>query len=238
MPKKFPQQNSKAVEANARKSAAKAAKQDAEEKAKEDAFWADDDKHVKKKEERKQARDQKKVDKLEKKQENSRLLEDEESKIGGKQTNQSTSSSSKMTRHEIMLANQKSNESAAFGGDDPPIVLSASTSRTGDVNEDDERDLIPNMNREFGINDSGARNVDEAIAQLTVGDAGPAADQHPEKRMKAALKSYEKSRLPGLKGEQPGLRLSQYKEIIWKEFQKSPQNPLNQWFVLLMKLIC
>ena len=62
----------------------------------------------------------------------------------------------------------------------------------------------------------------------SLGDGGVAADQHPEKRMKAALKSYEKSRLPALKGEQPGLRLSQYKEIIWKEFQKSPQNPLNQ----------
>ena len=53
MPKKFPQQNSKAVEANARKTAAKEAKQQAEDKAKEDAYWADDDKHVKKKEERK-----------------------------------------------------------------------------------------------------------------------------------------------------------------------------------------
>ncbi len=53
MPKKFAQQNSKAVEASARKNAAKEAKKLEEDRAREDALWVDDDKHVKRKEERK-----------------------------------------------------------------------------------------------------------------------------------------------------------------------------------------
>jgi len=231
MPKKFVGQNSKAVEATARKNATRDAKKAEEERAAEDALWADDNKHVKKKEERKQAREQKKNDKLEKKQENSKLLEEEESKLGGSK-NQNNISSNKMTRYDIMVAQETTNASTIQGVG----VVGASTSKTqrnrGDgVDEDGSADIgiERNMNREIGMNDTGARNVDEAIAQLNLNeDSGGVVDQHPEKRLKAAIKSYEKFRLPILKGEQPGLRLSQYKEIMWKEFQKSPQNPLNQ----------
>ena len=46
--------------------------------------------------------------------------------------------------------------------------------------------------------------------------------------MKAAYEEFEKSRLPQLKAENPGLRLSQLKQIIWKEWTKSPDNPLNK----------
>ena len=53
MPKKFQNQNSKAVEATARKNAAKESKRIAEEKAIEDALWEDNDKHVRRKEDRK-----------------------------------------------------------------------------------------------------------------------------------------------------------------------------------------
>lgn len=53
-------------------------------------------------------------------------------------------------------------------------------------------------------------------------------DKHPEKRMKAAYNAYEEKRLKELKLEQPTLRLSQLKQLIFKEWQKSPENPLNQ----------
>lgn len=52
-------------------------------------------------------------------------------------------------------------------------------------------------------------------------------DKHPEKRMKAAYTAFEERRLKTLKEEQPTLRLSQLKQIIFKEWQKSPENPLN-----------
>lgn len=53
-------------------------------------------------------------------------------------------------------------------------------------------------------------------------------DQHPEKRMKAAYKKYEETNLPILKQENPNMKLSQLKQMLWKDWQKSSENPLNQ----------
>lgn len=53
-------------------------------------------------------------------------------------------------------------------------------------------------------------------------------DRHPERRFKAAYAAYEERRLPEIREEHKGLRLGQMKEIIKKEFEKSPENPFNQ----------
>lgn len=53
-------------------------------------------------------------------------------------------------------------------------------------------------------------------------------DKHPEKRMKAAYTAFEEITMPQLKAENPTLRLSQLKQLLRKEWLKSPQNPLNQ----------
>lgn len=55
---------------------------------------------------------------------------------------------------------------------------------------------------------------------------GHETDKHPEKRMKAAYSAFEERRLQVLKEENPGLRLSQLKQMIFKEWQKSAENPL------------
>ncbi|KAB2091852.1 hypothetical protein ES319_A03G223100v1 [Gossypium barbadense] len=60
-----------------------------------------------------------------------------------------------------------------------------------------------------------------AIAHMSVTDNLP-ADSHPERRVKASFK------LPKLKEEKPGLTHTQYKDMIWKLWKKSPGNPLNQ----------
>lgn len=57
---------------------------------------------------------------------------------------------------------------------------------------------------------------------------GPTLDRHPEKRMKAAYNTFEETRLPVLKQENPNMRLSQLKQMLKKEWMKSPENPLNQ----------
>ena len=72
-----------------------------------------------------------------------------------------------------------------------------------------------------------ARNIDEAIGALRVSDS-PAVDKHPEKRMKAAFEDFESVRLPQLKTENPSMRLSQLKQMLRKEWQKHPDNPLNK----------
>lgn len=53
-------------------------------------------------------------------------------------------------------------------------------------------------------------------------------DKHPERRVKAAYAAYEERRLPEIRKENPGLRLAQAKNLLFKEFQKSPENPMNQ----------
>ncbi|PSK35526.1 hypothetical protein C7M61_004563 [Candidozyma pseudohaemuli] len=77
---------------------------------------------------------------------------------------------------------------------------------------------------------SGIDSALEALS-LTGKDGGVAAkdiERHPERRVKAAYAAYEERRLPEVKKENPGLRQQQMKQLIFKEFQKSPENPMNQ----------
>lgn len=46
--------------------------------------------------------------------------------------------------------------------------------------------------------------------------------------MKAAYNAFEEVQLPILKKQNPTLRLSQIKQMLKKEWMKSPENPLNQ----------
>ena len=70
-----------------------------------------------------------------------------------------------------------------------------------------------------------ARSVEDAIAVLNVG--GTPVDRHPEKRMKAAYNAFEERELPRLKQENPNVRLSQLKQLLKKDWMKSPENPMN-----------
>ena len=54
----------------------------------------------------------------------------------------------------------------------------------------------------------------------------PEIEKHPEKRMKAAYEEFGEERLPQLKEENPSLRLSQLKQMLFKEWQKRPKNPI------------
>lgn len=56
----------------------------------------------------------------------------------------------------------------------------------------------------------------------------PEIDKHPERRMRAAWLAYEEKHLPRLKQENPSFRLSQLREMLRKEFNKSAENPINQ----------
>jgi hypothetical protein len=42
------------------------------------------------------------------------------------------------------------------------------------------------------------------------------------------MQAFEEAELAKLKEEKPGLTLHQYKDMIWKLWKKSPDNPLNQ----------
>jgi hypothetical protein len=78
-----------------------------------------------------------------------------------------------------------------------------------------------------------ASGIDSALEALTLTGKGGAVsdkdiDRHPERRFKAALAAYEERRVPEMRKESPGLRLQQVKQLVFKEFEKSPENPFNQ----------
>ncbi|KAH8038667.1 hypothetical protein HPB51_002811 [Rhipicephalus microplus] len=215
MPKKFGT-NTKSAEARAKKEAVKIAEKEKKEKAAEEALWADDDKHIARKQQRKEERDKKKTEQLEKKAALKQMYDEEMNSIKSVKTRVE-----KVTRADIAALAERQQKAQK----DPQEVLLH------------EKPLEENVNRVFVENE--ARTVEEAIAVLRqalllslhfactfVNDAP--VDRHPERRAKAAYDAFEKARLPELKAENPNLRLSQLKQMIRKDWMKSPENPLNQ----------
>ncbi|KAJ3551997.1 hypothetical protein NP233_g12974 [Leucocoprinus birnbaumii] len=64
--------------------------------------------------------------------------------------------------------------------------------------------------------------------KASLGQQAAGLEKHPERRFKAAFEAYQERELPNIKQDHPGLRLQQYKELLYKQFQKSPENPFNQ----------
>lgn len=148
-------------------------------------------------------------------------MDEEESKLKGKTT------AAKVTRSEIATLQEKEAEKRK-----------AATSKLAKKNvivddaplEENVNQLVANtLAAEGGIE---ARNVEDAISVLSVNDK---QESHPERRLKAAYAQFEEERLPVLKAENPNMRLSQIKQLLRKEWLKSPDNPLNQNFVAYNK---
>ncbi|KAG8945866.1 hypothetical protein FRC04_012226 [Tulasnella sp. 424] len=72
------------------------------------------------------------------------------------------------------------------------------------------------------------RLVNTKMDKASVEQAAASIESHPERRFKSAFEAYKERTLPELKDEKPGLRLQQYNDIMYKQFQKHPDNPFNQ----------
>ncbi|KAI0713672.1 hypothetical protein C8Q76DRAFT_693508 [Earliella scabrosa] len=70
--------------------------------------------------------------------------------------------------------------------------------------------------------------VTAKMDKATVGSKAAELERHPERRFKAAFEAYKERELPNIRADHPGLRLQQYHELLYKQFQKSPENPFNQ----------
>ncbi|XP_040177302.1 coiled-coil domain-containing protein 124 [Rana temporaria] len=209
MPKKFQGENTKSAAARARKAEAKAEADAKRQQALEDAYWQDDDKHVARKEQRKDEREKRRLEMLERKKESQRLLDEEDARLKSKQAK--SIPPSKVTRAQIEETLKKE-ESDKGTVEKPKTHL--------------DMPLEENINRRvLEEGEVEARSVEDAIAALSVGKE---LDRHPERRMKAAFTAYEEENLPRLKQENPNMRLSQLKQLLKKEWMKSPENPMNQ----------
>uniref|UniRef100_A0A8D2E018 Coiled-coil domain containing 124 n=1 Tax=Sciurus vulgaris TaxID=55149 RepID=A0A8D2E018_SCIVU len=212
MPKKFQGENTKSAAARARRAEAKAAADAKKQKELEDAYWKDEDKHVMRKEQRKEEKEKRRLEQLERKKETQRLLEEEDSKLkGGKAPR---AAPSKVTRAQIedTLRRDHQHREAQDTAEKARSHL--------------EVPLEENVNRRVLEEGSvEARTVEDAIAALSVAEE---ADRHPERRMRAAFTAFEEAQLPRLKQENPNMRLSQLKQLLKKEWLRSPDNPMNQ----------
>ncbi|XP_050346421.1 coiled-coil domain-containing protein 124 [Nymphalis io] len=207
MPKKFAGENSKAVAARQRKENSKQEKEQKIKKIVEDAEWEDNDDKLKKKQQKKEEQEKKRLEQLQKKAEAKALLEKEMESLKGKVAPPPP----KITRAQITQMKERTVKPEPEKPLPSKVVV-------------EEPPLVENLNR-LQIDGDVAQSVEEAISILT---DKTDVDKHPEKRLKAAYTAFEEVTLPRLKAENPTLRLSQLKQMLRKEWLKSPQNPLNQ----------
>ncbi|XP_065278107.1 coiled-coil domain-containing protein 124 [Emys orbicularis] len=212
MPKKFQGENTKSAAARARKAEAKAAADAKRQQELEDAFWKDEDKHVMRKEQRKEEREKRRLEQLERKKEMQRLLEEEDAKLKGKLPKPITPG--KITRAQIEETIRKDQQQKENGDE----VEKQKSHLDVPLEENINRRVLEEGTVE-------ARTIEDAIAVLSVADD---LDRHPERRMKAAFATFEELNLPRLKQENPNMRLSQLKQLLKKEWMRSPDNPMNQ----------
>lgn len=222
MPKKFGI-NSKSAEAKAKKAEQKQSARAQEQRKKEDAMWVDTDKKALAKEKRRREEEEKKAEALERKQMNKKLHDEEIRKLESKKNPEPVK---KLTQAEI-----EAQRNALIAS-----IRPVNESTTHFVSESDfvrlDQDINPNhAKREEFINlkerEIEAIDVSDLNSAINaLSKEGP--DRHPEKRLKQAHNDYVEKRMPELKAQNPGMKRSQLMERIWKEWQKAPENPLNQ----------
>lgn len=216
MPKKSLGVNSKAVEAKARKDTVRKAKEEQVAKAKEDELWRDDDKLISRKMDRKADAEKKKAEAAARKAQNRAALEEETTQLAAAVSSSAIKAASKptkVTRAQIastISKTEKEKEKEAKAREPTHLEL----------------EVTENVNR-IEVDGDEARNIDEAISVLSITDTEQ-LDRHPERRLKAAYTAFEEKHLPRLKAENSNLRLSQLKQMLKKDWLKSPENPLNQ----------
>ena len=209
--------NTKSAQAKARKNAVRVEEAEKKQKEVEDKLWQDDDKNALRKKQRKEEEDKKHAERLAKKEEAKKLLEEEMSQLKSAKPDRSETKITKFEIDKIREREEKERAAAAAA------ALAAQKKL-----ESPEPELIENVNR-IKIEGDVARDVDQAIAILNKEQDD--IDLHPEKRLRAAYLDFETENLERLKKENPNLRLSQIRQMLKKDWQKSPKNPLNKIFL-------
>ena len=202
MPKK---ENTKAVEARARKEAAADSKRSAAEKAAEDARWQDEGKQTKAAKS-KEEQERKKAEQAAKRAELKKLEEmeaQEMAKISAKKAAGSAGkagagaskaggsggkpgTATKVTHAELEKQREKEQKEREVA---EAVRRRQAAREKGEEEYAKSLDSMTNTNRMETVVD--ARNLEEAVAQLRLMEGEPGAtpvDKHPEKRMKAAYK--------------------------------------------------
>ncbi len=191
-----------------------AARDEAAKKA-EESKWADDDKTKQARDARKAEKEKKADEQLQKAREKAVLLEQEEAANSALGKNKKTPPP-RIKQSDIRLS---ALSAMSFPAKKKPAVMAPTV-----VND---MPLEPNLNREQLDVEVGRGTTVQAVSAISaaLGEGGP-IDSHPEKRMKALHAAYEERRMKELMVEKPNLKRAQYKDMIWREWLKSPENPM------------
>ncbi|KAK4764812.1 hypothetical protein SAY86_025902 [Trapa natans] len=226
MPKKMGV-NNKSEEARAQKNAAESERKDREAREKEEKYWREAEGSKSRASKKREEEAEKRAETLARKAEARRLVELEEKDLEkamrkpDKKASRVAIPVPKVTEAELQKRREQEQAELARKAEE----AKRKQSRTAAEEEYERMVLVSNTNRDDSIIE--ARTVEDAIAQMTAADSLP-VDRHPERRLKASFKAFEEAELRMLKGEKPGLTHNQYKDMIWKLWKKSPDNPLNQ----------
>lgn len=238
MPRKL-RTNPKAEAARERKAEVAKSKKTAAEQAAEAARWADEGSIAAEK--RKQEKAAREAEEARKRAERKALQAKEEAAAAAVARAKTLSNAEKITRAQL-LRQQEEAEAAR--------QAEAERLRLEKLNITPQPELEANPNRAAteekaaAVEQYGAGNVifasgmDSALSAISGGalasgkssSSDPSAatiDRRPEKRMKSAYADYEERMIPQLREEHPRLKLSQYKEMCFKLWQKDPTNPFN-----------
>jgi len=207
--------NAKKESGRTKKAENEAKKQEAavtDKERKEAEKWADGAKSAKSKEDK----EAKRREELARKAENARLLAEEESaappkvKATPKAVGKKSGKDAKPAGPGAIAADGNLEKESETAKDEPPKEIE-SYAATGIDNALDLLEVV-------------TAKMDKA----SVGQQAAGIERHPERRFKAAFEAYKERELQNLKDEHPGLRLQQYQDLLYKQFQKSSDNPFNQ----------
>ncbi|KAI9182016.1 hypothetical protein LWI28_021133 [Acer negundo] len=226
MPKKMGV-NSKAEVARARKSATESERKDRESREKEEQYWREAEGAKSRAAKKREDEAEKRAEVAARKAEAKRLAELEEKELEksmkkpDKKANRVSVPVPKVTEAELQRRREEEQAELAKKAEE----AKKRHARTAAEEEYERMVLVTNTNRDESVIE--ARSVEEALEKMVVADNLP-VDRHPERRLKASFKAFEEAELPKLKEEKPGLTHNQYKDMVWKLWKKSPDNPLNQ----------
>ncbi|KAI0657193.1 hypothetical protein C8Q70DRAFT_1005988 [Cubamyces menziesii] len=193
--------------------AKKAAAADAERERKEAEKWAQGSKGGKAKEDK----EEKRKAELARKAENARLLAEEEASAPSKVKAAPKAGAKKAPAKAVKPAGPGA---IAAGGGLGAVSTSEDSGKPGEV----ESFAATGIDNAIDLLEVVTAKMDKA----SVGSQAANLERHPERRFKAAFEAYKERELPKVRQEHPGLRLQQYHDLLYKQFQKSPENPFNQ----------
>ena len=224
MPKKFGV-NTKKEEAKQKKEEVKKEKETKLIEKLENDYWQETDEKVLSKLKRAEEKEKKRIEKLEKKQEIKELVEKEEeesnSKTKNKPINQITIGSVHQAREDDLkkiaqkVDSQKFKETTSYVQEQ--IDPEEEYVNTNFLIMEEYQDYIKN-----GVDLIEGSGLDHIMNNLNLTET----DKHPEKRMKAAWKSYIEKNYLDLKKQYPKFKRNKLLDMLSKDFHKSQDNPM------------